>query len=82
MTDASESKHDDPSFEQRLNELETVVADLESGDLCLDDMLSRYEHGMKLIASCQQRLAEAELRVTEIAADSTDNDDDMQSIPF
>jgi exodeoxyribonuclease VII small subunit len=58
------------TFEQRLDELETLVGQLESGDLSLDEMLERYEHGMELVASCQRQLAEAELRVTRIAADT------------
>lgn len=72
------------SYEQSLEELESVVNALESGDLPLDDMIDRYERGMQLIASCQKRLAEAELRVTEIAADSANDDDDvdMDTIPF
>jgi exonuclease VII small subunit len=37
-------------------------------------MLERYEHGMELVASCQRQLAEAELRVTRIAADTGEID--------
>lgn len=62
------------TFEQRLDELDTLVSELESGDLSLDQMLARYEHGMALVASCQQQLAEAELRVTRIAADTGEID--------
>ncbi|CAN5300574.1 MAG: exodeoxyribonuclease VII small subunit [Chloroflexia bacterium] len=58
---------DTRNFEQRLEEIEAIVADLESGKLSLDEMLLRYESGMKLIDACQQRLATAELKVTEIA---------------
>ncbi len=64
----------DLTFEQRLDELETLVGELESGDLSLDEMLARYEHGMSLVASCQQQLANAELRVTRIAADTGEID--------
>lgn len=60
----------EPSFEERLEELETLVEELEAGDLCLEDMLARYEQGMKLLAACQERLDTAELRITEIAASS------------
>lgn len=62
------------TFEQRLDELDTLVSELESGDLSLDQMLARYEHGMALVASCQRQLAEAELRVTRIAADTGEID--------
>lgn len=55
------------NFEQQLEEIESIVADLESGTLSLDEMLHRYESGMKLIDACQQRLVTAELKITEIA---------------
>ncbi len=59
---------DDPrSFEQHLEQIEEIVAELESGTLSLDDMLEHYESGMRLIATCQQRLSTAELKVTEVA---------------
>ena len=64
------SPETDLTFEQRLDELETLVGELESGDLSLDEMLARYEHGMTLVTSCQRQLAEAELRITRIAADT------------
>jgi exodeoxyribonuclease VII small subunit len=72
MSDTRTTTPEEPSFEQRLEELEAVVEDLESGELPLEAMLSRYEHGMELVTACQQRLAEAELRVTEIAAERDD----------
>lgn len=62
-------------YEQSLEELDAVLADLEAGDLCLDDMIERYEYGMQLITACQKRLAEAELRVTEIAAETAFSDE-------
>lgn len=68
MNDAFTSRRDQPTFEQRLEELETLVEDLEKGELCLEEMLERYERGMELISSCQKRLERAELRITEIAA--------------
>jgi exodeoxyribonuclease VII small subunit len=73
MTDTA-SPDADLSFEQRLDELETLVGKLESGDLSLDEMLEHYEHGMTLVASCQRQLAEAELRVSRIAADTGEID--------
>lgn len=82
MNDGNSGVSEELSFEQRLEELDKVVTDLESGELSLDDMLGRYEYGMKLVASCQQRLADAELQVTEIAAESSDTQDDMGEVPF
>ena len=51
-------------FSEALAELETIVSDLESGQLDLEDSLERYERGVALLRACQARLAEAEQRVT------------------
>jgi exodeoxyribonuclease VII small subunit len=74
MSQTPEQSTNEQTFEQRLDELEALVDQLESGDLSLDEMLQRYEHGMDLVSSCQQQLSEAELRVTRIAADTGEID--------
>lgn len=51
------------SFEESLDELEKVVAELESGKLGLSDALARYEHGVKHLKSCQKLLQRAERRI-------------------
>jgi exodeoxyribonuclease VII small subunit len=51
------------SFEQSLEELEKIVADLESGKLGLSDALSRYEEGVKHLKACQQLLEQAERKI-------------------
>jgi exodeoxyribonuclease VII small subunit len=51
------------SFEQSLNELETLVQKMEKGDLSLDDSLAAYERGVGLYRQCQAALENAEQRV-------------------
>jgi exodeoxyribonuclease VII small subunit len=51
------------SFEDSLNELEKVVAELESGKLGLSDALARYEEGVKHLKGCQQLLEMAERKI-------------------
>jgi exodeoxyribonuclease VII small subunit len=51
------------SFEQSLDELEKIVADLESGKLGLSDALTRYEEGVKHLKACQQLLERAERKI-------------------
>jgi exodeoxyribonuclease VII small subunit len=51
------------SFEDSLEELEKIVAELESGKLGLSDALSRYEQGVKHLKSCQQLLERAERKI-------------------
>ena len=51
------------TFEASLTELESLVADLESGDLGLAASLEQYEAGVKHLKACHQMLHEAERRI-------------------
>jgi exodeoxyribonuclease VII small subunit len=48
------------SYEAALQELEQLVAQLESGQLPLDQLLSGYQRGAVLLGFCQQRLQAVE----------------------
>ncbi len=52
-----------PSFEETIAELETIVAQMESGNLPLDQSIQAYTRGAALLQSCQQSLADAEQQV-------------------
>lgn len=52
-----------PDFEQSLNELETLVEQMEQGDISLEQSLELFERGIKLTRSCQESLKKAEQRV-------------------
>ncbi len=54
------------SFEQALAALETIVQQLERGDVPLDQSISIYERGEALRAACQQRLDAAQARIEKI----------------
>jgi exodeoxyribonuclease VII small subunit len=51
------------SFEESLEELEKIVAELESGKLGLSEALARYEQGVKHLQGCQQLLERAERKI-------------------
>ncbi len=51
------------SFEESLEELEKIVAELESGKLGLSEALARYEEGVKHLKGCQQLLDQAERKI-------------------
>lgn len=55
--------HSDSSYDEAFAALETVLAQLENGDLPLEQALALYEEGMALSKLCQDKLAAAELRV-------------------
>ena len=74
MPDAKE-----PSFEESLARLESIVAAMESGELGLDDMIGKFEEGQKLIARCQKRLTDVERRVEALVKNA---DGSVSAVPF
>jgi exodeoxyribonuclease VII small subunit len=50
-------------FEEHLTKLESVVEQLERGDLTLEDSVRLFEEGVKLSEACKAELEEAEGRV-------------------
>ncbi len=54
------------TFEEALAELESVVTRLERGDVALDESIALYERGALLRKRCQDKLAEAEEKVSRI----------------
>lgn len=52
-----------PSFEESLKKLETIVDQLEKGDMTLEDSLKLFEEGVGLSAACKKELDEAEGKV-------------------
>jgi exodeoxyribonuclease VII small subunit len=55
-----------PPFEEALKNLESVVEAMESDDLPLETLLAKYEEGAKLVKICQEKLAEAELKIQQL----------------
>jgi exodeoxyribonuclease VII small subunit len=55
-----------PNFEKSLAELETLVDNMEQGNLSLEESLKRFEKGIALSTECQQALQSAELKIKEL----------------
>ncbi len=62
-------------FEQEMQELETIVAQMEKGDLRLEDSLKLFERGTQLSRSCRKSLDTAELKVRTLLGEE-DRDSD------
>jgi len=58
-----------PDFERSLQELETLIARLEHGDLPLADSLALFEQGVALTRRCHAALADARQRVEVLLQD-------------
>lgn len=53
-------------FEQSMKRLETIVEELESGELSLEDSIARYEEGIQLSRRLQQVLDESEKKIERL----------------
>ena len=51
------------TFESSLKELETIVKQLEDGDMALEESLKLFEKGVRLSRECRERLNNAERRI-------------------
>ena len=54
------------SFEEALNQLETIVRELESGKTKLDDAVNAYEKAIKLKQLCENKLKSAQLKIEKL----------------
>lgn len=57
-------------FEEALDKLEQIVADLESGSLGLDEAIKKYEDGMKLANFCNNKLNETKKKIEILVKDA------------
>ena len=57
------------SFEESMERLEAIVAQLEKGECGLDQSLKLFEEGAKLAGQCEQLLDQAEQKVNLLLAD-------------
>lgn len=57
-------------YEELIGELKEIVRKMEDSSTSLDEMIAMYEQGMALVRQCEERLAEAEIKITELGRES------------
>ena len=58
------------SFEKSLEKLESIVHELESGNIELDKAIEKYTEAMKLVKSCSDKLNEATKKINKILTEN------------
>ena len=53
-------------FEKSLERLETIVDEMESGELALEEMIKHFEEGSKLVTLCSKKLTEVEQKIEKL----------------
>ena len=56
------------NFEDALKKLERLVGEMESGDLPLDEMMSRFEEGRQLVSFCTDELETIRQRIEKVTS--------------
>jgi exodeoxyribonuclease VII small subunit len=65
-----ETKNQETTFESAIARLESIVEQMESDKLPLEDLLVRYEEGIKLVNLCSEKLQTAEKRIEIITREA------------
>ena len=60
------TKKEELSFEDSLKQLESIVKDLENGNVELDDAINKFTEAMKLSKVCNDKLKNAEENINKI----------------
>ena len=55
------------TFEKDLKAMQSILDDIESKDLSLDDIIKKYKLGIELSKKCQKALEEAEQKIKEVS---------------
>ena len=62
-------------FEDKLKELETIVEELEKGDIDLDSSIEKYTKAMKLVKECDTELKSIEEQISKIVLENNETED-------
>lgn len=67
------------SFEEMMEELESIVQKLDNENVSLEESLDLYQRGMVLSASCEETLKNAENKVNELIKEEDDTDEEQNN---
>lgn len=66
---------EEKKFEEKLNDLENIIKELEAGNVDLDNAINKYTEAMKLAKECADKLDEAEKAVNKILNENGELED-------
>ena len=61
-------------FEDKVKELETIINELENGEIDLEDSIEKYTKAMKLVKECDEKLKNIEEQVNKMIVDGKEED--------
>jgi len=70
---AKKKKTDEPSYADLSGELETILDEIESGEIDLDALSDKVERAATLLTQCRRKLAATETKVKQVTEDLRDS---------
>lgn len=62
-------------FEDKMKDLETIINELENGEIDLEDSINKYTEAMKLVKDCDEQLKNIEKQVSKIVLENGETKD-------
>ncbi len=62
-------------FEENIKELEEIINALETGEIDLDESISKYTMAMQLVKECDSKLKDIETQVSKIVLETGETED-------
>ena len=59
-------------FEDQIKELETIINELENGEVDLDTSIEKYTKAMSLVKSCDEKLKKIDEQVSKIVTENNE----------
>jgi len=69
-TRPEQAEREGAGFDERLERLQSIVSELEQGELGLESAIERYQEGIELLKGCHGQLEGYRKRVEELSADA------------
>ncbi|MFT4514074.1 MAG: exodeoxyribonuclease VII small subunit [Planctomycetota bacterium] len=75
----SKKKSDEPSYAELSGELETILDEIESGEIDLDELSDKVERAATLLSQCRKKLAATETKVKKVTTELQKAMEDQES---
>lgn len=56
-------------YEEMITELKEIVKKIEDSETSLDEMVSLYEQGISIVRLCEERLSDAEMKISKLGSE-------------
>lgn len=62
-------------FEEKLKELETIISELENGEIDLEESITKYTRAMNLVNECDKKLKNIEEQISKLVTENGEIED-------